>query len=236
MTMMEQLGDLYNAQGQFQDSIKVYRNLMVLEPNSPKLCSWQSEVMKNTLSATGSRAQADNVKELQRLGAVYEKVKDSKNMTKEQLEECRDTTKNTLGELATVWHKEAQKTNNNDTYALAQYLYKEYLARFPKEKDVYQMTFYYGELLFKLGSNGDNNSYCNAAPVYTKVVELNPNPGAKYLKEAAYAAVISWKNCLSVEDTDADAIAGMKEKHAANKKAAASSKEGKEEGQDEAGS
>ena len=44
----------------------------------------------------------------------------------------------TLRELATVWHKEAQKTNNNDTYALAQYLYKEYLSRFPKEKDAYR--------------------------------------------------------------------------------------------------
>ena len=31
MTMMEQLGELYNAQGQFQDSIKVYRQLMALD-------------------------------------------------------------------------------------------------------------------------------------------------------------------------------------------------------------
>jgi tetratricopeptide (TPR) repeat protein len=226
MTMMEQLGDLYNAQGQFQDSIKVYRNLMVLNPESPKLCFWQGEVMKNTLSATGSRASADNVKELQRLGAVYEKVKESKGIKKEQLEECRDTTKNTLGELATVWHKEAQKTNNNDTYALAQYLYKEYLTRFPKEKDVYQMTFYYGELLFKLGSNGDNNSYCNAAPVYTQVVKMKPEPTAKYLKEAAYAAVISWKNCLSVEDNNDDARAGMIEKRKEMKEAPKKGKEG----------
>ena len=30
---------------------------------------------------------------------------------------------------------------------------------------------------------------------------MNPRPTAKYLKEAAYAAVISWKNCLSVEDS-----------------------------------
>jgi tetratricopeptide (TPR) repeat protein len=70
MTMLEQLGELYNAQGQFVESIKVFRNLMVLEPSSPKLCAWQGEVMKNTLSMTGSRASGDNVKELQRLGAV----------------------------------------------------------------------------------------------------------------------------------------------------------------------
>src|SRR4051795_9395470 len=89
------------------------------------------------------------------------------------------------------------------------------------------MTFYYGELLFKLGSNGDNNSYCNAAPVYTKVVELNPAPTAKYLKEAAYAAVISWKNCLSIEDTGQEALDDMKKKHLEAKKGP-SSKEGKE--------
>ena len=55
-----------------------------------------------------------------------------------------------LRELATTWHREAQKTQNKDTYALAQYLYKEYLDNFPNEKDAYVMSFYYAELLFKL--------------------------------------------------------------------------------------
>ncbi len=234
LTMMEQLGELYNAQGQFTDSIKVYRNLMAIDITSPKLCSWEWEVMKNTLSMTGSRATPDSVKELQRLGAVYEKVKDNKGLKKEQLDECRENTQNVLGELATVWHKEAQKTNNNDTYSLAQYLYKEYLTRFPKAKDAYQMTFYYGELLFKLGSNGDNNSYCNAGPVYTKVVEMNPQPTAKYLKEAAYAAVISWKNCLAVDDSSTDTQAQMLEKRKELKNAKGGVKKPKEgEGDEE---
>ena len=201
MTMMEQLGELYNAQGQFQDSIKVYRNLMVLEPSSPKLCYWQGEVMKNTLVGDGLARVGG-----QRQGAAaprrgLREGQGQPRASRRSSSRSAATRRRTRSrELATVWHKEAQKTNNNDTYALAQYLYKEYLTRFPKEKDVYQMTFYYGELLFKLGSNGDNRSYCNAAPVYTKVVELNPSPTAKYLKEAAYAAVISWKNCLSVDD------------------------------------
>lgn len=212
MTMMELLGELYNSQGQFGESIKVFRNLMTLAPQSKKLCNWQTEVMKNTLSMTGSRAAPDTVKELQRLSAVYEKIKDEKGVKKDDLEECRDNTANTLRELATVWHKEAQKTNNNDTYALAQYLYKEYLTRFPKEKDAYVMTYYFAELLFKLGANGDNQKYCEAAPVYSDVVKLDPAPTAKYLKDAAYAAVISWKNCLAVEDSSADVMAARQEK------------------------
>jgi tetratricopeptide (TPR) repeat protein len=211
-TMMELLGELYNSQGMFEESIKVYRQLMSLFKDSPKICNWQTEVMRNTLSKTGSRAAPDTVKELQRLAAVYDKYKDQKGIKADLLEECRDNTANTLRELATVWHKEAQKTNNNDTYALAQYLYKEYIKNFPKQKDIYVMTYYYGELLFKLGTNGDNQKFCEAAPVYTDVVKLDPDPKAKYLKDAAYAAVISWKNCLSVEDSKEDATASSAEK------------------------
>jgi tetratricopeptide (TPR) repeat protein len=211
-TMMEQLGELYNGQGMFADSIKVYRQLMANDPKSPKLCIWQTEVMRNTLSMTGSRATPDTVKELQRLAAVYDKVKAEKGLKKEALEECRDHTANTLRELATVWHKEAQKTNDQGTYALAQYLYKEYLQKFPGEKDAYTMTYYYAELLFKLGSLGDNQKYCEAGPIFTQVVEMDPKPDSKHLKESAYAAVISWKNCLSVEDSAEDVASARSDK------------------------
>ncbi len=208
MTMLELLGEQYNAQGKFDNSIKVYKQLMKNEPGSAKLCGWQQEVLRNTLSKTGSRATPDSVQELERLAAVYEKFKGMDGVKKEALEECRDNTAGSLRELATTWHKEAQKTNVKETYSLAQSLYKEYIDKFPQEKDVYNMTFYYGELLFKLGSLGDQKKYCEAAPVYTRVVQLDPDgknraaPGKDPTRnEAAYAAVISWKNCLNVDDS-----------------------------------
>ena len=207
MTMLEMLGELYNGQGQFADAIKIYRQLMTIAPSDPKVCTWQNETLKNVLSMTGAKASPEAVKELQRLSAIYDKFKDDKRLKPEQLDECKDNTANTLRELATVWHKEAQKTNDNNTYALAQYLYKEYLSKFPKEKDAYIMTWYFSELLFKLGTNGENQKFCEAAPQYTKVVELDPSPKAKYLRDAAYAAVISWKNCLSVEESGSDVAA-----------------------------
>src|SRR4051794_5804100 len=90
------------------------------------------------------------------------------------------------------------------------------------------MSFYYAELLFTLGQKAnDNQKYCEAAPAYTKVVELNPQPTAKYLKESAYAAVISWKNCLSVEDNAQEAIDDMKKKRG-EIKAGEAGKKGKE--------
>lgn len=86
-----------------------------------------------------------------------------KNIKKDSLDECRDNTAGMLRELATVWHKEAQKTGVMDTYANASDLYKEYIRRFPKEKDSYLMHFWYAELLFKLGSMDNKPSsdwYC----------------------------------------------------------------------------
>jgi hypothetical protein len=38
-------------------------------PENGKLCNWQTEILKNTLSMTGSRAVPETVKELQRLSA-----------------------------------------------------------------------------------------------------------------------------------------------------------------------
>jgi tetratricopeptide (TPR) repeat protein len=237
-TMLEQLADLYNAQGKFLDSVKTYRELIDLAvkkkqiPENGKLCTWQHEILKNTLSMTGSRAVPETVKELQRLSAVYEQVAERKDLKKEQIDECRDNTAGSLRELATVWHKEAQKTGVMDTYANASDLYKEYIRRFPNERDSYLMHYWYAELLFKLGSldtNPASHWYCDAAPIYTDVVKKDPK-GAK-LKDAAYAAVISWKNCLDVADEGQDAAAEVKKALSASKQArkeAANKKEGKE--------
>jgi tetratricopeptide (TPR) repeat protein len=108
------------------------------------------------------------------------------------LEECRNTFHDKTKELALVWHKEAQKTKNPDTYQLTKYVYKIYLDHFGKEKGALDMAFYYGEVLWV------TESWKEAAEQYTKVVEMDPK--GKYVKEAAYAAVLAWKNYLNIDD------------------------------------
>ncbi|MGH9362511.1 MAG: tetratricopeptide repeat protein, partial [Thermoanaerobaculia bacterium] len=200
--MLELLAESYYGKGKFLDSIKVYRQLMSLNPESPTLCAWQNEVVKATLAA---RSKADQVKEVQRLAAIYEGVKAKPPEKKEVVEECRQATGGILRELATIWHKEAQKTQNNETYELAQYLYREYLERFPSEKDSYTMRFYYAELMFKLGEvYGKVEYWEKAAAEYTTLVQSNPQ--GEHAKEAAYAAVIAWKNALNIDDTSAQKL------------------------------
>jgi tetratricopeptide (TPR) repeat protein len=187
--MMEALAELYWEQGQFVDSSRVYKKVIAQNMDSPRICEWQNKIVRNTLSAGNKK---DQVQEIERLGAVFDKVGDMKGVKKDQLEECRNTFHDTTKELALIWHKEAQKTKNSDTYALDKFVYKVFLDHFPKDKDAYEMGYYYGELLWTL------ENWKDAAEQYTKVVEMNP--GGKYVKDAAYAAVLAWKNALNVDD------------------------------------
>jgi tetratricopeptide (TPR) repeat protein len=190
--MMEALAELYWEQGKFGDSSRVYRKIIAQNMESPRICEWQNKIVRNTLSEGKKR---DQVQEIERLGAVFEVVaKKQKDVKKDVLEECKNSFHDISKELALVWHKEAQRTKNPDTYQLVQYVYKEFLKYFPDDKDSYDMNFYYGELLWTL------ERWKDAAEQYTKVVEMNPK--GKYAKDSAYAAVLGWKNALQVDDQE----------------------------------
>ena len=209
MKMLERLANLYYDQGKFLESVLTFRKLIALNPKSNKLCTWQYAIMRATLSGKDKRQQ---VVEAKRLAAVHAAVRKTGKLRKTALAECRSNASGVLRELATTWHREAQKTQNQDTYALAQYLYKEYLDAFPREKDAYVMSFYYAELLYKL------EKWMPAAEAYTKVVKMKPR--GKHLKEAAYAAVISWKNALNVEEERKDYSTNVVKKIRKGKKGA----------------
>ena len=120
-----------------------------------------------------------------------------KAIKKDQLEECKNAFHDTSKELALIWHKEAQKTKNPDTYVLAMLVYKEFLERFPEATR--SPTRWRSTTASSSGpSPTGQGSWKDAAEQYTKVVELNPK--GKYVKEAAYAAVLAWKNALNVDD------------------------------------
>ena len=188
--MLESLAELYWEQGMFDESSRVYRKIIVLNEKSPRLCEWQNKILRNTLSGGNKR---DQVQELKRLGNVYEAMVKRTDVKKDVMAECKNSFHDTGKELALIWHKEAQRTKNSDTYQLAGMVYKEFLSHFGNEKDTPEITFYYGEILWQM------NAWKEAAETYTKVVQLAPK--GKYVKEAAYAAVLAWKNALNIDDS-----------------------------------
>ena len=187
--MMEILGELYWEQGMFPQSTQVYKKIIEMNKTSPRICEWQNKIVRNTLSSGTKR---DQVQEVGRLGLAFEHVGKMGNAKRDVLEECRNAFHDISKELALVWHKEAQKTKNPDTYQLTKFVYKVYLEHFPKEKGSIDMAFYYGEVLWV------TESWKEAAEQYTAVVKMDPR--GKYVKEAAYAAVLAWKNYLNIDD------------------------------------
>jgi tetratricopeptide (TPR) repeat protein len=188
--MLEGLAELYWEQGMFPESSKIYRKIITLNESSPRLCEWQNKILRNTLSGGNKK---DQVQELKRLGNVYEAMVKKTDVKKDVMTECKNSFHDTGKELALIWHKEAQRTKNSDTYQLAGMVYKEFLSHFTNEKDTPEITFYYGEILWQM------NSWKEAAETYSKVVELDPK--GKYVKESAYAAVLAWKNALNIDDS-----------------------------------
>jgi tetratricopeptide (TPR) repeat protein len=190
--MLESLAELYWEQGMFPESSKIYRKIITLNAEgkeSSRLCEWQNKILRNTLSAGNKK---DQVQELKRLGNVYEAMVKKEGVKKDVMSECKNSFHDTGKELALIWHKEAQRTKNSDTYQLAGMVYKEFLSHFNAEKDTAEITFYYGEILWQMAS------WKEAAETYTHVVELDPK--GKYVKESAYAAVLAWKNALNIDD------------------------------------
>jgi tetratricopeptide (TPR) repeat protein len=187
--MMEALGELYWAEGQFGDSSRVYRKMIALDPGGPRLCAWQDKIVRNTQSSGSKR---DQVQELERLAAVHDRR--AAALPKGERDACRDALHDGTKELALVWHKEAQRTRNLETFALDRRVYELFLAHFPGDADAYDLGYYYGELLWTLGA------WREAAIQYGKVVEARP--AGRWVRDAAYAAVLAWQSALGVEERD----------------------------------
>ena len=95
-----------------------------------------------------------------------------------------------LAELATVTHKDAQKTKDPKKYEEAAGYYEKYFAK-PDDKEGV-MAFYYAELLFNM------QRYDQAAKMYERSITVEPK--GKFAEEAAYAYVISTKNAIRKDD------------------------------------
>ena len=187
--MLEALAELYWEQGMFTDSTKVYHRMMSLQPDSPRLCQWQGKVVRNTQS---SGAKRDQVQEIRRLGATYDRLTANPRAKADLLAECRVALHGTGQELVQVWHHEAQKTKNPDTYLLVRELYQDHLQRFGNEKQANDLRYFYAEVLWTL------RDWQEAARQYSRVIERDRH--GKWARESAWAAVLAWKNLLDIDD------------------------------------
>lgn len=202
--MMELLAVQYFGQGMYTESTYTYHKLQELFPDDPQTCEWQGRVVINALATDNKDVQWT---ETSRLGEYWEKFKNG-NQKEAIKRKCRDETLDTMKQMATVWHDEAEKTKNEGTYALAEKAYEGFLKTFPKDKDAYEIQMFYAELLWaraghlvadKKTKPDGLNKFRKAHDEFVKVLEINPE--GKFTQDAAFAQMLAMKNALEYDET-----------------------------------
>ena len=196
------LADLYLEQGKSDKAIFTYRDLMKRAPTNKNVCLWQYNVAHASLSMVGA-STADKVAEILNLAKLYGALDGKKVMPVAEAQECRDNAAAMSGELARAYHSEAARTKNWTTLGYADKLYKANLDVFPDAADYPQTQYFHAELLWTRADNEPNARLAtelweNAAIAFTEVVKT-ARVDPKLMKEAAYAAVLGWKNALDIE-------------------------------------
>lgn len=203
-SMMELLAVRYFGSGFYTESSFIYNELEQRFPEDPATCEWQGRVVINALATDKKDIQW---KETAKLGDYWRKFRDG-NYSKAAKQKCHDETLDTMKQMATVWHDEAEKTRNVETYALAEQAYEGFLSLFPKDKDAYDIQLYYAELIWSRATQLIANKktkeeglekFRKAHKEFVKVLELNPN--GKYTQDAAYAQMLAMKNALEYDET-----------------------------------
>lgn len=198
--MYQLLGDIYIEQGKAAKAIFTFRDLMKVDAKHKNVCLWQYNVAHAMMTEGNNKQKVDEIENLVKLYGAY---KDKKILPAAELEECHDNAAAMAGDLARAYHNESMKTLNPETLAYADRLYHVYLEVFPDAEDYGETQYYYAELLWSRAENEKNQRlqtelWENAAIEFTNVVK-NGKVDGKILKEAAYAAVLGWKNALAVD-------------------------------------
>jgi TolA-binding protein len=185
--MGERLAQLYADIGKFRQSTDLFRKLISMNRKSFKIMEYQLEIVRN-VEALG--VKVDAVREVLRGTKLLRVAKGFKDAEPGLVKDTAKQLELILKEYSTTYHREAQKTRSDETYALAYEMYKVYLDSYPESDDLYEMTFFYAELLYRL------KKFDEAAGRYERCLDLNPS--GQYNKEAVYAAVLSYQKLVAV--------------------------------------
>ena len=205
-TMLAALGDLYMEHGKSDKGIYIYRELMKLAPRDKNVCTWQYNVAHLTLSLPGA-ANADKVAEIENLNRLWAALSRKQTLPKPEAQDCRDNAAAMSGELARAFHSEAARTQNFETLAYAEKLYKVYLETFPSAADYAQTRYYYAELLWSRAKAEGKprlraELWERAAIAFGDAIKTG-KLDAKLTKESAYAAVLAWIEAVGLDRDDA---------------------------------
>jgi tetratricopeptide (TPR) repeat protein len=203
--MMNDLGQNYLDTGHYPEAIALYKDLMVRDNASEKLCEYQSHITEATMAMKSGDKPAI-VQELNNQFKRFASYK-AENHPAEAKQKCANRTGAMATETAMAWHLEAvgsqgqRGTGDPKTMDLASLLYKKVsetwshdefskfeFPRLVKEDwpTIYKIKYNLADLLYF------RERWAECGPAFDAVVQEDPK--APEAAESAYAAVLCYQN------------------------------------------
>lgn len=189
------LGDVYFDQTRFVDATRAYRVVQERFSDSPDAPRVQEKLIiafereRNFDEAAVARDELTS--RFSKGGAWYEKNRDNP----EALKAADDLTTKSLYSAALFHHRQAQIHKEAKKIDLATQEYRKaaeaygvYLNRFPHDRQLYELTYYYAECLYY------SLNFLDAAKRYENVRDSNADN--RFLEEAAFSSVLSYENAV----------------------------------------
>lgn len=210
--MMELLAMAYFGDGMYVESSAIYKTLQRELPKDDDRCEWQARVVVNALATDNKNIQW---KETERLGEYWGEYQQG-SASKQAKKKCADEARNTIQQMATVWHDEAEKTHRQETYDLAENAYHAYMKYFADGPGAYEMNYFYAELLWAQGENYGRSKRSADRELSTQkfrlaheafVRTLEKDPSGKFTQDAAFAQMLAMKNAMEYDETGTSVLA-----------------------------
>lgn len=205
LDMSERLAVYYADKGKSADSMAMYRELIKLNQDSVRVLEYQYQIVRN--QSADNAYSLETLKQIVLLMKLVQLADQGKFKDRDDDPAEYKATRAKIEELSrnwsTVYHREAQQTKNADLYSKAYHLYKNYLETFTDSKELYKMTFFYGELLYKL------QQWEQAAITYEKALEIDEK--GKYTKEIVHSVVLAYFKIVSISEAKAQLQEGAKD-------------------------
>ena len=195
LALMERLALFYGNEAQYQDSNYIYNTLIEVNGDSYKVLDYQYEIVRNT--TTISSYSEDALQDIARMILLVQAADEGAfTQDEDEAERLRARVKEASSNWARTYHREAQRTRNENLFVMAHHLYNGYLQTFTEADDRYDMSFFHAELLFEL------QQWEEAALAYERTLEIDPE--GEYTEEIVLATMVSLLEVVDASEERAE--------------------------------
>ncbi len=183
------LAAIYDEQDRTEDSVKVYRKLLIEAPVDREAPRWQKQIVESYKKQN----KKDNVREevlvlVKNYADPNSRWVQANKKEESDITSAGQTAEFNLKMLLVEYHTEARKTNGEKTWAIVGELYPLYLKYFSKSESAYDMRFNYAEMLY------DTKKFIEAGDQYQLVADANTK--GSHFEDASYGSVACFSALL----------------------------------------